>query len=197
EFVANWRGKDYRVQPEYNYELTGMVVSLRQHDGNSRMHSRSQDHLNVADLCVIWGDTAVAPTLSQVSFWNGIFTCNYKTSSHEAWRAFNESEISNNHLISDDPILRDLIRDVRVGDQIRLRGQLASYVSPSGSKRGTSVTRDDRGNGACETIYVRDFFIENRPSNPWRLGFWVSLALLVLFCATYLMSPHKVRGRQI
>ncbi|MEM9172851.1 MAG: hypothetical protein AAGA84_09120, partial [Pseudomonadota bacterium] len=113
EFVANWRGKDYRVQPEYNYELTGMVVSLRQHDGNSRMHSRSQDHLNVADLCVIWGDTAVAPTLSQVSFWNGIFTCNYKTSSHEAWRAFNESEISNNHLISDDPILRDLIRDVR------------------------------------------------------------------------------------
>jgi hypothetical protein len=44
------------------------------------------------------------------------------------------------------------------GDHIRLKGVLAKYANKdSGFNRGTSITREDTGNGACETIYLNEF----------------------------------------
>src|SRR5690606_8782050 len=157
-FTARWNGVEYRVEPQFEYELYGLVVSYRQHDGSSRMHRRANDHLNVADVCVLWGDNARNEHLDEFEFWNGIFTCNVHTKSTEAWQSFRLDGMSNNHLISDDADIRERLRDVRIGDQVRIRGQLASYESSAG-KRGTSITRDDTGDGACETIYVEEFEI--------------------------------------
>ncbi|MEO0574731.1 MAG: hypothetical protein AAF004_04645 [Pseudomonadota bacterium] len=192
-FDARWQGDAYQITPEFDYELTGLVVSFRQHDGNSRMHQRSADHLNVADLCVVWAGTARNPHLNKVSFWNGVFTCNFKTTDRAAWEAFDIHQISNNHLLSDDPTIRNAIDDVRIGDQITLRGSLASYVSPNGSKRGTSVTRQDTGNGACETIYVDSFEILQRSTSGWRMLMYVSLCVFLISLFGYVMTPHKVR----
>src|SRR5262245_20053345 len=47
-----YAGVEYRVEPLYSYELYGLVVSFRQHDGEDSMHKWSNDHLNMADLCV-------------------------------------------------------------------------------------------------------------------------------------------------
>src|SRR5688572_8038824 len=71
-----YAGVDYRVEPLFSYELYGLVVSFRQHDGEDSMHKWSNDHLNMADVCVVWSETAFAPTLGELDFWNGIFTCN-------------------------------------------------------------------------------------------------------------------------
>ena len=60
-----YAGVDYRVEPLFSYELYGLVVSYRQHDGESSMHRWSNDHLNMADVCVVWSDTAFSPTLTQ------------------------------------------------------------------------------------------------------------------------------------
>ena len=57
-FEANYKGVNYLVEPEFEYDLHGMVVSFRHHDGNSRMHFLANDHLNMLDVCVVWGDTA-------------------------------------------------------------------------------------------------------------------------------------------
>ena len=47
----------YRVEPQYDYDITGMVVSYRHHhEDNSRMHRLANDHLNMLDVCVVWGD---------------------------------------------------------------------------------------------------------------------------------------------
>ena len=190
-FQANWNGVDYQVEPEYDYELTGLVVSFRQHDGESRMHRLSADHLNVADLCVVWGDTARNPRLDRIRFWNGIFTCNFSTTDGAAWSALDVTEVSNNHLISDDPSIREAIDKVRVGDQVRIRGALAAYISPNGSKRGTSTTRDDTGNGACETIYVDAFEIVERGRGGWRLAMWASLGGLGIGLVGFVAAPHR------
>jgi hypothetical protein len=79
-------------------------------------------------------------------------------------------------LAGDDRMARK-VRTVRRGDQIRVRGWLASYERPGTPfRRGTSTTRDDRGNGACETVYVTEFEIL-RPGNPgWRRLFGLSVA---------------------
>lgn len=190
-FAVALNGVDYVVNPLFEYELYGLVVSYRHHDGDSQLHERWNDHLNMMDLCVIWSDTALSQHLNDLDFWSGQFTCNVKTDSDEAWNNFNMSQLSNNHLLSIDPIMRDRVQDVSIGDQIHLKGWLASYSSAGGQNRGTSTTRDDTGNGACETIYLQDFNIIRSVSGHWRDLMYVALLLLLITVANHLRMPYQ------
>jgi hypothetical protein len=165
-FQVEQGGVRYEVAPLYRYRLHGLVVSRRAHDGNRMLHGRWQDHLNVADVCVVWGQSARA-NLAAFDFWSGQFTCFFRTGDESAWRSFRPDQLSNNHLLSDDDYLRRQLARVRVGDQIRLDGMLASYRNDAGFERGTSVTRTDTGNGACETIYVTGFDVLSPSPSIW------------------------------
>jgi len=188
-------GVDYRVEPLYEYELYGLVVSFRQHDGESSMHRWSNDHLNMADVCVVWGDSAFSEHLGKLNFWNGIFTCNVQTRDSEAWARFDMSELANNHLISADPLIRKRVGEIRVGDQIRVKGWLARYGATGGGLRGTSTTRADTGDGACETILVHEFAIVKPGFSRWRFGMYLSLALLVATLAIHFTLPYRPYDR--
>jgi hypothetical protein len=190
-FTVPYAGVDYRVEPLHSYELHGLVVSYRQHDGEDSMHRWSNDHLNMADVCVVWSDTAFSPTLGELDFWNGIFTCNVQTRDSYAWSQFKMNQLSNNHLISADPFIRDRVADIRVGDQIRVKGFLARYGAAGGGLRGTSTTRDDTGDGACETILVEEFEIVVPGFSRWRAAMWASLALLIATLAVHFALPYR------
>jgi hypothetical protein len=156
----------YQVSPLYRYRLYGLVVSRRNHDGERMLHRRWNDHLNVADVCVVWGVNASAD-LSEFDFWSGQFTCFFETRDAAAWRRFRPEQMSNNHLLSDDPLIRERIAALQVGDQIRLDGYLVSYRNDSGFRRGTSLVRTDTGNGACETVYVTGFDVLRQSPSAW------------------------------
>ena len=189
--TVQYAGVDYRVEPLFSYELYGLVVSYRQHDGEDSMHRWSNDHLNVADVCVVWSDTAFAPTLRELDFWNGIFTCNVQTRDSVAWANFKMNQLSNNHLISADRFIRDRIAEVRVGDQIRVKGLLARYGAAGGGLRGTSTTRGDTGDGACETVLVEEFEIIAPGYSGWRTAMWISLAALLAALAVHFAMPYR------
>jgi hypothetical protein len=165
-FHVDQGGVRYLVTPLHRYKLHGLVVSRRAHDGDRMLHRRWNDHLNVADVCVVWGDNAGAH-LAAFDFWSGQFTCFFRTDDAAAWRAFRPEQMANNHLLSDQALLRERISTVRVGDQIRVEGYLASYSNDSGFQRGTSVTRSDTGNGACETVYVTRFDVVSPSPSVW------------------------------
>ena len=185
----------YRVEPEFDYDITGMVVSYRHHDGNSRMHRRANDHLNMLDVCVIWGENLENPRLDKIDFWNGIFSCIVKTRDGLAWQAFDIYKLSNNHLISDREGVREQVTGLRIGDQIRIRGYLASYTNPAGVTRGTSTTRLDTGDGACETIYVEKFDILRPARIGWRMTMWVALLSLIASLVWYFRQPYAPYSR--
>jgi len=189
-FTVDYAGVTYRVEPQFAYDLYGMIVSYRLHDGESLMHRRGNDHLNVADLCVVWSDTAMSPTLSNVSFWNGIFTCNFSTRDSEAWAKLKMNEVSNNHLITADDSIRDRVAGVAVGDQVHLRGLLARYGSGNGV-RGTSTTRDDVGDGACETIFVEQFDVLEPARGAWRTALYAALATFALAVLVHFRLPYR------
>jgi hypothetical protein len=196
-FSVNYDGIDYRVEPKYEYELYGMIVSYRQHDGESLMHRYSNDHLNMADVCVVWSDTAYSEHLGKLKFWNGIFTCNVQTSDRVAWSAFQMNQLSNNHLLSADPDIRRRAGSIRIGDQIRIKGWLSHYGAirdgdgRSPQLRGTSTTRDDSGDGACETIFVNELEIIERASSGWRMAMYASLAILAATLAIHFSLPYR------
>jgi len=190
-FEANYQGVGYRVEPQYQYELHGLVVSYRHHNGGSMLHKLWNDHLNMTDVCVVWGSTARSAYLNQFDFWNGQFTCNFRTRSDVAWNSFDQNQMSNNHLISDNNTIRKKIQKLNIGDQIRIAGFLASYGEKDGGKRGTSTTRTDTGNGACETIYVNEFSILKKGKNGWRTLMKLSLFSLILLVLIYFIAPFR------
>ena len=189
-FTVEYSGVRYAVEPQFEYDLSGMVVSYRQHDNNDSMHRLANDHLNVADLCVVWGDTAASPHLDEISFWNGLFTCNFHTQSRTAWESIRPQQVSNNHLLSADDLIRHQVAKVKIGDQVRVRGWLASYGT-GGNRRGTSTTREDTGDGACETIFISDFEIVARVFGPWRVTLYLSLLMVVLTTVVHFRLPYR------
>ncbi len=187
----NFNGVTYEIAPEYDYDISGVIVSYRHHDGESRLHRLANDHLNMLDVCLVWGDNAGNPALDKIKFWNGVFTCNAQTRDQAAWDAFDMNQLSNNHLISADSFVRDKLGSIKVGDQIRVRGVLTSYGPKGQSKRGTSTTRTDTGNGACETILVEEVEILNASFSNWRLAMYVAAAMLLLSLLVHFFSPHR------
>ncbi len=190
-FDASYNGVEYLIEPEYEYDLYGMIVSYRHHDGDSRMHLAANDHLNMLDVCVVWGDNTTNRRLHKIDFWNGIFTCNVQTRDQEAWDSFDMYQLSNNHLISDDEFMRDQVRDIQVGDQIHVRGYLASYSSEKGGMRGTSTTRLDTGDGACETVFVERFEIIEPATSYWRMSMYFSLMFLIVGLVVHFKRPFR------
>ena len=194
-FDVTYEGVQYHVAPEYEYDIVGMIVSYRHHDNNSRMHRLADDHLNMLDVCVVWGNNTSGAQLQKLDFWNGIFTCNVQTRDQAAWESFDMNQLSNNHLISDDDHVRNQVRDIRIGDQIRIEGYLASYASPNAGPRGTSTTRTDVGDGACETIYVERFKIIRAATSYWRISMYTSLLALLIGLFAFFRRPfqsHKI-----
>jgi hypothetical protein len=100
-------------------------------------------------------------------------------------------QLSNNHLISDDDFIRDQVKAIKVGDQIRVRGYLASYSNKGGGKRGTSTTRLDSGDGACETLYVERFDIVQAATSNWRISMYASIAIFLLSLFVHFRRPYR------
>lgn len=190
-FPVEFKGVEYRVEPEFEYDLYGMIVSYRHHGEASRMHRLAHDHLNMADICVVWGKTAESDYLDELDFWNGIFTCNVHTSSSEAWAHFDRTQLSNNHLISSDASIRERVSDIDVGDQVHVRGVLAAYSSDGGGRRGTSTTRDDTGDGACETIFIDEFEIIEPARSYWSMATYLSLLVIAITTTRHFRRPYR------
>jgi hypothetical protein len=188
-------GITYKIQPLYTYDLYGMVVS--KHDPGTwwdYIHRQWNDKLNVADLCVVWGNNVRSGAYSDISFSSGQFTCNFSTSSSKAFAAFDQTAISNNHLITDDSRLARKVREVRIGDQVHFRGYLAEYSHNHefAFKRGTSVVRTDTGNGACETVYLEDFEILHHGGEPWHLLVKIAIGFLIASVIAWFVLPVRV-----
>jgi hypothetical protein len=185
----------YTVKPVADYEIWGLVVS--RHDSDAWwdwIHKASSDHLNVVDLCVVFAENVERGAYSGLDYSSGQFVCNVETSSAERWQRFSMRALSNNHLLADRPSIVYRLRGVRVGDQVRIRGSLAEYTHNHGFafKRGTSLTRDDTGNGACETIYVQDVEVLRAGGAPWRWLLWPALALTLTGLIVWLRTPFRV-----
>ncbi|GHU47245.1 hypothetical protein AGMMS50289_22160 [Betaproteobacteria bacterium] len=185
---------DYHIEPLYRYELYGLVVSKHMADGLiDYVHKQWSDHLNTADLCVVWGKVALSGIYTQFSFASGQWTCWYQTHSSEAWQQFSEDQLSNNHILSDQANIRSLLKEVRVGDQIYVEGHLAKYSHDGGFQRGSSTTRTDRGNGACETVFAEELRILKHSPALWRTLRWGAAIMLLLLSLLWFLLPPVVR----
>ncbi|WP_137939926.1 hypothetical protein [Chitinivorax sp. B] len=197
-FETHVKGVRYQVQPRYDYELHGLVVS--RHDAAvwwDYAHKAWNDNLNVVDLCVVWGDNVKQGLYRELDYSNDQWTCWVKTDSNEVWDAFDQAAMSNNHLITDNPRIAKQLQSARIGDQIHIRGYLADYATfKDGRQIGTRVSsevRTDTGNGACEVLYVESFHTLRAGNVGWRRLVWVAAFVLLACIAAWLWLPATFR----
>lgn len=185
-FKIKKSNNQYWIEPLFEYSLTGLVVSYRLHDLKGGIHKRwgeNGDNLNIADICVVWGKNINHSILNEIFFYNADYTCFLEWQSQSVGDLFQRNALSNNHLLTEDKRIIQTINNIQIGDQIEIKGLLAKYGDNEGEIRGSSITRDDSGNGACETIYLSDFKILKRLDQPlslWKLS-WVGVILTSIF----------------
>ncbi|WDP90919.1 MAG: hypothetical protein HUN04_14935 [Desulfobacter sp.] len=192
-------GITYTITPLYRYELNGMVVSYNHSAAfYDFYHKWWNDFINIKDICVLWGENLKSDVYQHLEFSSGSFTCYYRWPNREIGKRFNCDCLSNNHLLSDTPAVNQAIMGAGIGDQIHLKGYLVRYSHANGTfKRSSSTTRTDKGNGACETIYV-EAFKNLKPANPfWKKAYHFSgyailicLALLAAFFVREILPPR-------
>jgi len=208
-FKVERGGIIYDITPLFNYELYGLVVS--EHNSKSWLdyyHEEWKDFINFKDVCVVWGDNVETEVYQELKFHNGSFTCYIDSKSGAdktaVFQKFKDSALSNNHLLSENDIINQKIMRAEEGDQIYLKGYLVQYSQQDEFKRGSSVSRTDTGNGACETIYITDFEIIKEANVFWRLTYSyvkyliiVSIILLLILFFTGSDFTHESNRKNL
>jgi len=160
DFSFTYRGTDYHVLPIANYKLWGLIVSVND-IGAWYNYYHDENTVNLKDVCVVWGPNIENEVYrdKEVSYKSGEWTCYYSWTGRLT-ETFYPYKLSNNHLLTADKGIQDIIRGLNVGDQIYLKGVLVDY-SQEGEDwyRMTSISRNDensssRSGGACEVMYV-------------------------------------------
>lgn len=191
-FPFEYRGHRYQIEPVAAYAISGLVVS--RNDISSVFDAyHTKDSVDFRDICLVWGSNVGSGVFRKFKFWSMPWSCHYQTDDRAALDSFNESQISNNHLLSADPAIRETISKMEIGDQVRLQGFLVNYWPLEASElvRRTSTTRNDTGNGACEVLWVERAEFLRRGGTNWHIlesiGGWllvgaVCLSALLFFC---------------
>ena len=168
----------YQVKPIANYELWGLVVSHNDIDGISDTY-HDETSVDTKDLCVIWGENILSNNYRAVSYSSGAWTCYFE---YPHGTTFNADKLSNNHIITDNEIIRGTLSQIQIGDQIHIKGELVSYQDERHPEywRTSSTTRTDGGNGACEVIFANELDIIAVGNPTWRIIYGLSWKILIV-----------------
>ena len=196
EFSVVVNDQSYNIKPKFDYELHGVVVSYHDSDafGDIYHYKDWEDFINLRDICVIWGNNVSSGVYKNMEFDSTTWTCWASWPDQETGQRFSMRDLSNNHLLSNKENVDRMLMSAEPGDYIRIKGVLAEYSNPgNGFNRGTSTNRDDKGNGACETIYIDEFEIINK-ANPGMRSLYsvaktMALFSLIGFIVTFIAAP--------
>ena len=121
--------------------------------------------LSPYDYAIIWGN---APSyLPYLKFDQIVRFCLFKLKSDSPVDAtYLNSHMGNNHLIPATVNIRKALSKARKKDLVVIEGYLVSVLAKDRKNRiytwKSSLSRDDKGNGACEIIYVTSLRIDER-----------------------------------
>ncbi|MGE5298154.1 MAG: hypothetical protein ACM3KM_03250 [Acidobacteriaceae bacterium] len=152
-------GWNYSLTPVYQYSISGLIVSRMDYRWFSLNRT---DETFPVDLCMTWGENAATKAFAKTSFRQDNRWCYWTMPGN---LKVNQDEVSNNHLIVNNPSLEKRILSLKTGDQVKIKGKLVNVKAAtdepgrhesSAIAMNSSTVREDSGAGACEIIYVED-----------------------------------------
>jgi hypothetical protein len=153
-------GFDITITQKAAYTVRGVVVSRENY------RSGWNSLISPADVALCWGKLAENGTYKKLKWSQG--------NRWYFWRAgddfgynndFVAQHSSNNHLIPATPNLEKAVKGLKEGDAVELTGHLVDVAATKKSQDywwRSSMTTSDRGEGACEIIYLTRIKVHGR-----------------------------------
>ena len=119
-----------------------------------------ESELAPVDLALGWGAMSDSLVLEKLAISQGRRFYHYRWDA-EPPRPPDEiaKHSANMHLVPTSSVLAERMKNIRVGQVVRIVGQLVEARAPDGWRWTSSLTRDDTGVGACELIRVESLDI--------------------------------------
>lgn len=147
---APWEVGAWKYRALASYEIEARILSRRSY--------RRDPFAEICDLDLAlgWNRLSDSAVLDQLKIWQEGRFFWWKTRSNQLplARAELESSVANTHVIPGSPRTADALGNLRVGQLVRLRGQLVEARKADGTVFRSSLRRDDTGKGACEILWV-------------------------------------------
>lgn len=146
-------GHDYRLTPRARFSATVRVLA------RERYYLDGLAPVAPVDLAVGWGPMSDSAVLGSFDISQSNRFYYWHADELPLPRAQIESHSANWHIIPASDGVHRALRRVRVGEVVRIEGELVDVAGPDGGSARTSLRRDDTGVGACEIIFADSFVV--------------------------------------
>lgn len=146
-------GHDYRVTPRARFSATVRVLA------RERYYLDALAPVAPVDLAVGWGPMSDSEVLAAFDISQSNRFYYWHADEMPLPRGEIESHSANWHIVPASAAVDRALRRVRVGEVVRIEGELVDVEGPDGGSARTSLRRDDTGAGACEIILAESLAI--------------------------------------
>lgn len=147
--APRFRVGDYDIVALASYRLRARLL------GRQRYRAHREAELSPLDFAVGWGPMSDTAVLSQMrlSQSSRFFTLSWRSPPSLPQDVIFD-HAANMHLIPADATVARALDRMRPGELVELDGYLVRASAPDGWSWSSSLTRTDRGAGACELMWV-------------------------------------------
>ena len=145
--------KQFQITPLASFELKARVISTE------RYRLGKEADLSPIDLALGWGPMSDTAILEQLSISQG--SRFYFWSAQQPPLPMSEIGLhsANMHMVPADAYIESRLLDLRIGDIVSIEGYLIRADTADGWHWVSSLSRSDRGNGACELVWVKELSV--------------------------------------
>jgi hypothetical protein len=144
--------RGYTLTPLAHFEIRARVLSRK------RYRTGRESELSPLDLALGWGPMSDSAVLEKIEISQSGRWYRWKTDHLPIPRRALEIHSANMHLIPGEDGVERAMLAARKGDIVRFSGYLVRADASDGWRWISSLIREDVGDGACEVIFVNDFF---------------------------------------
>lgn len=147
-------------QPVADYSITARILSKKRYTGDWSAHVAKYD------FAFGWGKMSNPEMTKGITISQSMRFYFYNTKPDcELPLRYIARHSANNHLIPANNSVRKALASLKKEDIVRIDGKLiklSGWYDKQTVSWGTSTTRNDTGNGACELIYVEKVFQDGK-----------------------------------
>jgi hypothetical protein len=138
----------FRIKPLATFDIKARVIMAK------RYWFGQGSGLAPVDLALGWGAMSDSNILQHFKFSQSDRFYYWSTKSFPVSREVIESHTANMHMIPGNNEIDTVLKAVRPGNIVRVKGYLVEAYAPNGWRWTSSLSRTDTGRGACEIIWV-------------------------------------------
>lgn len=150
-----WTQDEFTITPMAEFHLKARILSYEKY------YLGKESKISPVDLALGWGPMSDQLNLDQIEIRQSNRWYYWKTKSISAPYSIIVNNSANMHIIPANETVDGVLKKIKLGSLVELRGYLVTVNSDDGWTWKSSLSRNDSGAGACEVFWVNDFTLIN------------------------------------